>query len=145
MNSSGESGLSAAVALPVFFMGGASTFFALSRRSSFSGFFGGVLMSLAFLRKSGFSFGFGFSFTCSTASTLGCSIFSGSGGLIGLGSGLASSGFGGGLGSGSGSSVCSAHGGTIVMSMGMITSGARNMILATAQKKMNAARCRAKA
>ena len=126
-------------------MGGASTFFALSRRSSFSGFFGGVLMSLAFLRKSGFSFGLGFSFTCSTASTFGCSIFGSGSFTCGFGSGFASSGLGGGLGSGSGSSVCSAHGGTIVMSMGITTSGLRNANLAIPQKKMNIARCTAKA
>jgi hypothetical protein len=147
-----ESGLSREVPLP----GGSFTgglifggFISLPRLNSF--FFGfslgfsffGCLISL-FLN----SFFFGFSLICSTASIF--SFGSGSGYGSGLGSGFGGSGFssssGGGLGSGSGSSgSCCAHGGTMVMSMGIATSGSRHTISDMTQKNANAAMCKPKA
>ena len=105
---------------------------------------GGFLTSFAFFLRSTFS-GFFFSTTFSTASTFGfTSTFSGSGAFGGGFTSCFTSG-GGGLGSGSGSSVCCAHGGTIVMSIGMMTSGLRKLMIPMPQKNRKSATCTAKA
>ena len=153
-----ERGLSEAVPLPnrftlsgIFRSGGRSTgtgFGVTTFAVSFSfrsglGGLGGVLWSCLPFRRSTFS-GFFLSTTFSTASTRGlASTFSGSAGF-GNGFTCFTSG-GGGAGSGSGSSVCCAHGGTIVMSIGMITSGLRKVMTPMAQKNRNSAACTAKA